>query len=81
MAPQVKIRNPKTMQIKVYLRSPIAEQFIRMRDNLAEDNAGLARIAIRDYLERHNGHGQPVVMPGGQEINVPPQMTSTEVAE
>lgn len=50
------------LQVKVQLREPLRSRFLACRDRLAEDNAGLIRIAIREYLDRHEA-GQP--MPAG----------------
>jgi hypothetical protein len=44
-------RNTNPLQIKVVLKEPLRSQFISMRNLLSEDNAGLVRIAIRQYIE------------------------------
>jgi len=44
---------PNPLVIKVILREPLRSLFIAMRDHLAEDNTGLGRLAIREYLDNH----------------------------
>jgi hypothetical protein len=51
--PQVTPQNPaKPLQIKVTLSEPLRSQFLELRDLMSEDNAGLARYAIREIIER-----------------------------